>query len=571
MTNDQAKSGTKLGDEKKTAYSFALVILLALGGCVTTPPSADSAPDSRTIDPSRMSEIVRVLASNEFEGRAPGTNGEAKTIEYLSREFAAIGMVPGGQDGGWTQRVPLIRTQLQQPGEIDLGGERLQLGRDVYLSTVRPVERANISAAPVVFVGYGVSAAERQWDDFKDVDLKGKVALILINDPDFEAEPSDAVAGRFGGKAMTYYGRWIYKFEEAARRGAIAALIVHETAGAGYGWSTVQAPAGENYDIVRPTAATKPVLLQGWIQRDLAAELLRRSGFDFEVLKREARTSSFTPRALQATLSADLSVEQKSVVSHNVLGKIVGNAHPDETIMLSGHWDAYGLGTPDAQGRRVRPGANDDALGMAGIMEIARVFAAGPRPERTLVFAAWTAEERGLLGSEHYAVNPIYMHEKMVANLTLDILQTAGPARDVILIGKGQSDLEDDLVRAAAAQGRTVTPDAQPQRGLFYRADHFSLARRGVPVLLLMAIGGGADLIDGGRAAGDKWVSDYTDNCYHKTCDAWSPDWDLRGAAQDTALLYTIGRELAFSRRWPNLRPTSEFRELREKSASVRQ
>jgi len=517
-----------------------------------------------------MSEIVRVLASDEFEGRGPGTRGEEATVAYLSREFAAMGMVPGGEDGGWTQRVPLIRTYLQQPGVIEMGGRQMQLGQDVYLSTIRPVDRARIERAPLVFVGYGVSAPERQWDDFKGIDLKDKVAIFLVNDPDFEAQTSDDTTGRFGGKAMTYYGRWTYKFEEAARRGAIAAIIVHESVGAGYGWSTVVAPGGENYDIVRSADATRPPLLQGWIQRDRASELFQRSGLDLEALKREARTSSFRPREVQGSLSADLAVRHERVESRNVLGKITGSRHPDETIMFSAHWDAYGLGTPDAQGRRVRPGAHDDALGVAGIMEIARAFKAGPQPERTLVFAAWTAEERGLLGSEHYGVHPIYSNEKMVANLTLDILQTAGPSRDVVLIGHGQSDLEDDLVRAAAAQGRTVTPDAQPQRGLFYRADHFSLAKRGVPVLLLMAIGGGADLIEGGRAAGDKWVSDYTANCYHQTCDAWSGEWDLRGAAQDVALLYSIGRELAFSRRWPSWRQSSEFREIREQSATVR-
>ncbi len=536
---------------------------LLLGGAA---PVRNAGP----IAPARLSEAARVLASDAFEGRAPGTAGEAKTVAYLAREFAARGMVPGGENGGWTQRVPLVRTQVQQPGSIMVGGRAMALGTDVYMSTVRPVDRARIDRAPMVFVGYGVSAPERHWDDFKGVDLTGKVAVFLVNDPDFEAAAGEPVAGTFGGKAMTYYGRWTYKYEEAARRGAIGAIIVHETASAGYGWNTVQAPGGENYDIVRGAGAVQPVLLQGWIQHDRAAELFRQSGLDLEALKREARTAGFRPRTLKGTLSADLAVTHEAVESHNVIGKIVGSKRPDETVMFSGHWDAYGIGKPDAQGRRVRPGANDDALGIAGIMEIARAFQKGARPERTLLFAAWTGEERGLLGSEYYGVHPLYPSEKMAANLTLDILQTAGAARDVILIGAGQSELEDDLARAAAAQGRSVTPDAQPQRGLFYRADHFSLAKRGVPVLLLMGIGGGADLIVGGRAAGDKWVSDYTSKCYHQTCDAWSADWDLTGAAQDVGLLYAIGRDLAFSRRWPNWRAGSEFRAIRDKSAGVR-
>ncbi len=556
------------------AVLVSITLLLSLGqlACATAtkPGSATRGTGAGRIDPARMSEIVRVLASDEFEGRAPGTRGEAVTIAYLIRQFESLGLSPGGDDGGWTQRVPLIRTQLQQPGTIEMGGRRMQLGEDAYLSTLRPVDRATIQNAPIVFVGYGVSAPERQWDDFKDVDLANKVALFLINDPDFESLTSDAVAGRFGGPGMTYYGRWTYKFEEAARRGAIAAVIVHEAAAAGYGWNVVKGAEGENFDILRSPDATKPVLLQGWIKLERATELFAQSGLDFEALKREARTSAFRPRLLTGTFSADLAVEHKSVGSHNVIGRIAGSRYPDETIMFSGHWDAFGIGTPDARGKRIRPGANDDALGIAGILEIARAFKAEPPPERTVLFAAWTAEERGLLGSEHYSVNPIYPAAKMVANLTLDILQTAGPARDVILVGQGQGDLEDDLVRAAAAQGRTVTPDAQPGRGLFYRADHFSLAKRGVPVLLLMAIGGGADLVEGGRKAGDQWVTDYTADCYHQTCDAWSADWDLRGAAQDVALVYTIGRELAFSRRWPQWRPNSEFRAARELTSSAR-
>jgi Zn-dependent M28 family amino/carboxypeptidase len=553
----------------KTAAALFLAAFLA--ACTT---GGGERLSYAPIDPARMSEHTRVLASDAFEGRAPGTPGETKTIDYLSRQFAALGLEPGGENGGWTQRVPLIRTRLTAPGRFSIAakGQPLPLTapRDIYLNTVRPIERARIAHAPMVFVGYGVSAPERQWDDFKGVDLKGKVAVFLVNDPDFEAEASDSVAGRFGGQAMTYYGRWSYKFEEAARRGAIAALVVHETEGAGYGWTTVQAPAGENYNIVLPPGAQQPVLLQGWIQRSVAADLLRRAGRDIEQVKREARTSAFRPIDLGARFSADVGVTLDRVESHNVLAKITGRNRPSETVWFAGHWDAYGVGPPDAQGRTIRPGAADDALGLAGVLEIARAFKAGPRPERTIVFAAWTAEERGLLGAEHYAANPIYPFDTAVANLTLDTLQTAGPARDVILIGRGQSSMEDALAAHAARQGRTVTPDARPERGLFYRADHFSFARRGVPVLLLMALGGGVDLVEGGRAAGEKWVSDFTANCYHQACDAWSPDWDLRGAAQDTALAYAIGRELAFGRGWPQWKEGSEFLDIRQRSASAR-
>jgi Zn-dependent M28 family amino/carboxypeptidase len=551
--------------------SLALSALLLLSACATAPAEHSSAPQ---IDPVRMSNMIRTLASDDFEGRAPGTAGEGKSIAYIEEQFRLAGLEPAGENGGWTQRVPLVRTQLDRRGSVTVSTRdrrtALRFPEDIYLSTVRETDRAAIADAPMVFVGYGVAAPERAWDDFKGVDLHGKVAVFLVNDPDFEAAPGDAVAGRFSGQAMTYYGRWTYKFEEAARRGAVAALIVHETAGAGYGWNTVQAPGGENYNIVLGQGAQQPVLLQGWIQRPVAEQLFSRIGLDFEAVKREARTADFRPIDLQARFSADYAVESKRVESHNVLGKLGGTKHPDETIWFAAHWDAYGIGAPDARGRRIRPGALDDGSGIAGVVELARAFKAGPRPERTLVFAAWTAEERGLLGAEHYASNPLFPMDKAVANLTLDTLQPNGLARDVVLIGKGQSELEDMLAEAAARQRRTITPDARPERGLFYRADHFAFAKRGVPVLLLMALGGGVDLVDGGREAGDRWVSEFTANCYHQTCDEWRPDLDMSGAAQDVALFYDIGRELAFGRRWPEWSAASEFRAIRARTAAER-
>ncbi|HEY0411587.1 MAG TPA: M28 family metallopeptidase [Allosphingosinicella sp.] len=556
--------------------ALALLAALALAGCVAAPRTV-SASDPRSfapIDPARMSIITKTLASDDFEGRGPGTPGEAKTIAYLAEQFRLLGLEPGGPNGKWTQTVPLVRTQVARTGTASfaMGGQAIPLAfpADIYLSTVRETDRARIADAPVVFVGYGVDAPERGWDDFKGVDLHGKVALFLVNDPDFEAAPGDPAAGKFAGRAMTYYGRWTYKFEEAARRGAVGALIVHESAGAGYGWATVQAPGGENYNIVLGRAAPQPVLLQGWIQRPVAEDLFRRAGLDFETVKRQARTPGFRPIDLGARFSADFGVETKRVESHNVIARLTGASRPDQTIMFSGHWDAYGLGAPDARGKRIRPGAADDGLGIAGVIEIARAFKAGPRPDRTLLFAAWTAEERGLLGSEYFAASPFYPAEKMVANITLDTLEPVGPSKDVILIGRGQSELEDRMARLAAAQGRYVTPDSHPERGLFYRADHFPMAKRGVPVLLLMALGAGPDLVAGGREAGDRWVSEFTANCYHQTCDEWRADWDLRGAAQDVALAYAIGRELAFSHDWPQWKPDSEFRPIRERSASQR-
>ncbi len=539
---------------KKIAY---LLPLLAL-----------AANEPAKTDPVKLSEMVKVLASDEFGGRAPGTAGEKKTIDWVIARFKALGLQPGGPNGSWTQAVPLIHTRLAS-GDVMFGSTALKQGIDVALTTVRAAPEVAINDAPLVFVGYGVTAPEAKWDDFKGVDLKGKVAVFLVNDPDFEAPDGVDSKGRFGDKRMTYYGRWTYKYEEAARRGAIGALIVHDTAGAGYPWSTANASNGENYDIVRD-ASDPRIALQGWLSGEAATKLFAAEGLDLTALRLKARSASFAPVPLKARFTAKLPVTVEKIESANVLAKIPGAKKPDESVQFSAHWDAYGEGPPDAQGKTLRPGANDDALGMAGVFELARLFKAGPAPDRTLSFALWTGEERGLLGSEWYAAHPVDKLEKTAANLTLDILQTAGEAKDVILVGAGQSSLEDLLTEAATKQGRTITPESASERGLFYRADHFSVVRRGVPSLLLMALGGPSDMKAGGREAGQKWLDGYM-ACYHKTCDAWAPDWNFTGAAQDVDLFHAMGAKLAKAGVWPAWRPASEFVAIRAKSAAERE
>ncbi|MEC3949767.1 M28 family metallopeptidase [Sphingobium sp. HWE2-09] len=546
------------------------ILALALGLSAALPAHA------QTTDPQRLEQSVRTLASDLFEGRAPGTIGEERTIRYLVARFEALGLEPGGPDGQWVQKVPLLHTRLGAPEQLAVAQNGTTTdwtsGQQVYLSTLQPKDKVAIANAPLVFVGHGVSAPERGWDDFKDVDLKGKVAVFLINDPDFEAAKGEDAFDKFGGRTMTYYGRWTYKFEEAARRGAIGALIVHDMAGAGYGWNVVVSPGGENYDLVRPADKLTSLQLQGWIEGNAAQALFSSAGLDLAALRKQARSRTFKPVALKgATFSATFPVTQDVVQSANVLARIPGAKRPQETVMYGAHWDAYGKGAPDAQGRIYRAGANDDALGIAALFEIARAFKAAPAPDRSVLFAAWTAEERGLLGSEHYAQNPAWPLDKTVANLTIDILQTAGKAKDVILVGKGQDTLEDDLAKAAATQGRTVTQESLPERGLFYRADHFSMAKRGVPVLLMMGIAGASDLVDGGRAAGQAWVDAYTGTCYHQACDAVDDSWKLDGAAQDIDLMLSIGRDLAHSTRWPQWKAGSEFKTIRDKSAAARQ
>lgn len=527
---------------------------------------AAAAPKPLHTDPAQLSKTVRVLASPEYEGRGPGTAGEARTLAYLVDRFKELGLEPAGADGQWTQPVPLIHTLIDPSAVLRIGGETLAAGTDVVTTTVRADEHLKISGAPLVFVGYGVQAPQVPWDDYKGTDLRGKVAVFLVNDPDFAAAAGEDAAGRFGGRRMTYYGRWTYKFEEAARQGAIAALIVHDTDAAGYGWATVAANnGGENFDIVRGPDDPR-VALQGWLSHEAADALFKRAGQDLMALRVAARSAAFRPVELGLPLDIDTAVKVERIQSHNVLAQIPGRRYPQETIQFGAHWDAYGRNPKTGE---IRPGANDDGLGVAGVLELARQFARGPRPDRTLVFALWTAEERGLLGSEHYATHPLFPLAKTVANLTLDILQTAGPAKDVVLVGDGQSPLEDALALAAKAQGRTLTPETYSERGLFYRADHFSLAKRGVPAIQLMALGGASDLVSGGRAAGQQWLDGYM-KCYHQACDAWSADWDLRGAAADIDLFHAIGERLARSRVWPEWKAGSEFGAVRAVSADAR-
>ncbi len=523
-------------------------------------------------DPARLSETVKVLASDAFEGRNPGTAGETRTVDYLVARLKALGLQPGGPDGKWVQTVPMIHTRLGDGPIAVIGadGKRIPLARpaDINLTTVGAAPKIDIAGAPMVFVGYGVNAPEAKWDDFKGVDLKGKVAVFLVNDPDFEAAADDDASGRFGGKRMTYYGRWTYKFNEAARRGAIAALIVHDTGGAGYGWSTVSANQGENYDIVRGPEDRR-VPLQGWIAHDVADRLFAGAGLDLNALRTAARSARFKPVELPIRFAASLPVKIERIESANVLGKLPGRTRPNESVMFGAHWDAYGKGQPEAGGKTIRPGANDDALGVAGVLELARLFKAGPQPDRSLIFAFWTGEERGLLGSEYYATHPVYPLATTAANLTLDILQTAGPAKDVILVGAGNSTLDTLLTEAATAQGRTITPETFSERGLFYRADHFSVVRKGVPSLLLMALGGAPDLKAGSRVAGQKWLDGYM-ACYHKTCDEWSASWDLRGAAEDVGLFQVMGARLAKASVWPEWSAGSEFRDVRSATDASR-
>ena len=541
------------------------LLLFSLG---TAPTFAADIPGGG-ITPDHLSRHVRVLASDAFEGRAPATPGEEKTIAYVVDELKKAGVQPGGERGTWTQDVPLVRAQVEGAvtASLRIGGETQTLtnGDDVVLQSLSPVDRVALMDAPLVFVGYGITAPERGWDDYKGADLKGKVAVVLVNDPDFETD----APGAFDGRAVTYYGRWTYKYEELARQGAAGVLIVHETAPAAYGWATVRASGlSPVFDIPRPDAATYHTLLRGWMQRDLAVSLFKRAGLDFEVEKRRAQTKAFAPVPLgDATLSAAFDVERDQVVTRNVIGRLEGARRPDETVIYSAHWDAFGIGEPDAAGDPVRHGAVDNATGVAAVIELARVFAAGPRPQRTLLFMALTAEEKGLQGATFYAANPLVPLAKTAAVLNIEMLSPDGPTRDIASWGKGRVSLENDLKRVAEAHGRTYSPDPNLEAGFFYRADHFAFARAGVPAI---TVGAGLDRIDGGVASGKALRDAYFARCYHQPCDAWTASWDARGQAQDVALLYALGREIADGDAWPHWLNGSEFKAVRERSETER-
>ncbi|HEY0505992.1 MAG TPA: M28 family metallopeptidase [Lysobacter sp.] len=551
------------------------VSLLALSLSLALNPAIAGKPAATDIDPARLSQDVKVLSSDEFEGRGPATAGETKTIDYVVAQMKAAGLQPGGdlKDGKreWTQAVPLARAEIKGTPTISVAvkgkTQALTQGEQIAVRAAQDGSTAvDISKAPLVFAGYGVSAPERGWDDFKGVDLKGKIAVVLINDPDF-----DGGEGDFGGKAMTYYGRWTYKYEEAARQGALGLLIVHETDPASYGWATVKnSNTNTMFDVVRDKPASVHPKLEGWIQRDFAQQLFKQSGLDFDALKAQAKTKAFKPVELKgATLSAKYDVDRQIITSHNIVGRIDGTKRPDETVIYSAHWDHLGVGQPDAKGDKIYNGAVDNATGTAALIEIGRAFAKAPtKPERSVVFLAVTAEEKGLLGSEYYASKPLYPLGKTVAVINMDALDPHGPARNFTTSGSAKQELLDELIDTAKKVANLdYVTDPKPEAGHFFRSDHFPFAKRGVPAV---SFGSGNDLVDGGLEAGKKMEEAYVADRYHQPADEWEADWTFLGMARDLGLLYTVGRNLADSDRWPNWDASSEFRAARDQTAGDR-
>ena len=544
------------------------VVLLLASSILATAPALGA-----TIDPARLSATDRALGSDAFEGRGVATRAEVKTIAYLVDQFRAAGLQPGGDlvrgKRLWTQAVPLLKSEFVTDPKIrlNLAGAPLTLTQREQISLRAPMDgskRLAIAKAPLIFVGFGVTAPERGWDDYKGVDMRGKILVLLINDPDF-----DGPAGAdFGGKAMTYYGRWTYKYEEAARRGAAGVMIVHETAPAAYGWATVKnSNTNTMFDIVRANPRGVHTPFESWIQRDVAQRIFTTAGLDFDRAKLAAKRKDFRPVDLHATLDVNATAATSVITSHNVAGLLPGKKHANETLIYSAHWDHLGIGQPDATGDKIYNGALDNGAGLSQLIEQAHAFAAEPRTDRSILFLAVTAEEKGLLGSEYYGNHPLYPLATTVGMLNTDGGSIYGAAHDYSISGSAKLGLLDDLIDEGSKVGRRFSPDLHPERGSFYRSDHFSMAKVGVPAISFQ---GGSDLVEGGVKRGDALQNDYIAKHYHQPSDEWQPTWDFRGMAQDTALLHALGKRLANSRDWPNWSKDSEFRAARDRTATLR-
>ena len=517
-----------------------------------------------TIDLDLLLAETKTLSSDAFEGRAPGTKGEELSVNYLADQFRKAGLKPGNKDGTYFQAVPLVGiTPTPAPLVFKKGGQTqtLKWKDDVVAWTKHVAESATLQDSELVFVGYGVVAPEFDWDDFKGVDVKGKTIVVLVNDPPVPdpANAQELDPKTFGGKAMTYYGRWTYKYEMAAQKGAAGALIVHETGPAGYGFNVVQGKTGEQFDLVTPDKNMGRAAVEGWITLDSAKALLKSAGQDFDTLKARAATREFKPVPLGATASMTIANTLRTINSRNVIAKLEG-ADPklkDEFVVYTAHWDHFGK---NADG--IFHGAEDDALGCAALIEMGRAFTKLPSPpRRSILFLAVTAEEQGLLGSQYYSVTPIYPLAKTVADINMDSWNTHGRTKDMTLTGYGASELDDYARDAAAEQGRIVHGDAEPEKGFYYRSDHFNFAKQGVPAL---DIAGGVDYVGKPPEFGQQMRKEWTEKRYHTPLDVVMPDWDLSGTREDLAVLLAVGQRVAQADRFPDWKAGNEFKAKRD-------
>ncbi|MCA1798855.1 MAG: M28 family metallopeptidase [Xanthomonadaceae bacterium] len=537
-----------------------LCAALLLTACDPTPTQGNPAA-LQLINAERMHDHISVLASDEFEGRAPSSRGEELTVAYLSEQLRELGVIPGN-GSSFTQRVPLVAiTGEPSPLRIQGGdGEPmvLQHREDAVLWTRRVIERAGIADSELVFVGYGIVAPEYGWNDYDGIDVEGKTVVMLVNDPGF-ATGDDAL---FTGRAMTYYGRWTYKYEEAARQGAAGALIIHETEPASYPWEVVTGSwTGAQFGMITEDMNMSRAAIEGWITAGAARELFERAGSSLDEMKHAAQTRGFQPVALGLNATASVTNTTRESVTQNVIGMIRGDQNPDEYVIYTAHWDHLGRDGDD-----IYNGAVDNASGTAALLVLAEAYAALERPPaRTVVFLAVGAEEQGLLGSAYYAANPVLPLADTVAVINMDALNYIGPTRDITVVGYGASELDRYVDEVAEEFKREVKPDQRPEAGIYYRSDHFSFAKTGVPALYPNM---GRDLVNGGRERGMQLASEYNAERYHKPADKYSPDMDWTGAAADVQMFFEIGRRIADSSDWPNWVEGNEFRMARDQQRS---
>ncbi len=517
-----------------------------------------------------MKEVTKTLSADEFEGRAPGSPGEEKTTAYLVEKFKAAGLVPGGKDGSWFQDVPLLEITANNVSPLTIlskDGKQttFKYGNDFVAASYQEQPRIDIKDSEIVFVGYGINAPEKGWNDYAGTNVKGKTVLIFVNDPDFGTE---SLVGLFGGKAMTYYGRWTYKFEEAARQGAAAALIIHDTAPAAYGWNVVNSSwTGTQFLAQSQNKGADQTKANGWVQKSVAKSMFDAAGQDMAKLSAAAKVKGFkaVDLGLKASLNFDNDLARKN--SKNVIGLLKGAKHPNEYVLYSAHWDHLGRCTAAPDGDDICNGAVDNATGSAALVSLAETFKAAGTPDRSVVFLAVTAEESGLLGSKYYAQNPVYPLAQTVGGVNMDAFSMAGPAKNLTVIGRGKSQLDDYLNAAAKIEGRTPANEPNPEKGFYYRSDHFSFAKLGVPMVYFE---GGDDLVTGGKPAAKAAAEDYEKNHYHSPKDEYDEKWNWTGVMGDLRLYYRVGRMLAMTNAWPNWKQGDEFRAIRDKSRAAK-
>lgn len=569
---------------KSTLLRLALLAPLALASCVapqqqqTAEPAKDSATSAAipaelkpALDSIKAEEILnhtKTLSSDEYEGRGPATRGEELTVKYLTEQFQRMGLKPGNPDGTYTQKVPLVGMKAEPTVSVTAGDKpiAMKFPDDYVAVSRRNVPEVKVDSSDLVFVGYGIVAPEYGWDDYKGIDVKGKTIVMLINDPPVAVpnDPNTLDEKMFKGKAMTYYGRWTSKYEIASEKGAAAAIIIHETAPAGYPYEVVKGSWGqENFDIKSPDKNMGRVAVESWITNDKAREIFTAAGQDYEALKKAAVSKEFKPVPLNAKMSATVKNTLRDVESQNVVAKIEGSdpALKNEYVVYTAHWDHLGK-NDKLQGDQIYNGALDNASGTAQMMEIAEAFTKLPTPpKRSVVFLAVTAEEKGLLGAKYYASNPLYPLDKTLANINIDGVNQWGRTGDIVIVGDGNSTLDDLTREVASAQGRTVKPDPEPEKGFYYRSDHFEFAKQGVPALYTDT---GTEYKDKPADYGTKKRDEYTNNDYHKPSDEVKADWDLSGAVEDAQLLTAVGYRVAQGDKYPEWKPGTEFKAKRD-------